>query len=208
MGDALIAELLKYRPPKPGEEWWLLLDLAADAGSDRRTACGFEYMAERTKASRATIYRWLAKLTEAGLIVVVERSKSAGRNGGKGRRAVYEIQIPPAWTAAAAARLLKDAELLNGVSQKGTRFSSEPEGAAPNRVSPCMRPHSDDKTAGQPRGGANGVSRSMRPPGQDPLRTAPVEGAWLRPDQDLRSDDKDKKIFVGPEREARRAPAA
>lgn len=95
MGALLVQELVTYRPPNPGREWWLLLDLALDADdSTRLTACGFGYMEQRTQAARRTIYYWLRKLHEDGLIRTVSHSKSGGRGGSKGERAVYEIQVP------------------------------------------------------------------------------------------------------------------
>lgn len=140
MGLALAQEIASGRPPKPGPEWWLLLDLALDADDKtRRTACGYEYMAERSQASRPTIYRWLQKLTEAGLITVAQRSRSAGRNGGKGERAVYEIQVPP--------RVVDRARvaLLNGVSS-------------------CVRPDSEmGSHKKRPDSAGNEVSSKVRP---------------------------------------------
>lgn len=96
MGAILAEEILANRPPKPGPEWWLLLDLASDADDvTRLTACGFGYMEQRTHASRRTVYAWLRKLREDGLIRIVSHSRSGGRGGAKGERAVYEIQVPP-----------------------------------------------------------------------------------------------------------------
>ena len=99
MGAILAEEILSNRPPKPGPEWWLLLDLALDADDvTRLTACGFDYMQQRTQASRRTVYLWLRKLREDGLIAVVSHSRSGGRGGAKGERAVYEVQVPPRLT--------------------------------------------------------------------------------------------------------------
>ena len=95
MGYRLTRQVMEARPPRPGPEWWLLYELAVDASDQtRRTACGYEYMAKRTHAPRSTIFRWLAKLADDGLITVVSHSRSPGRNGGTGERAVYEIQVP------------------------------------------------------------------------------------------------------------------
>lgn len=106
MGYGLVAEIIENRPPNPGREWWLLLDLALDADDGtRQTACGFDYMSAQTQASRRTIYFWLRKLHEDGLIRTVSHSKSGGRAGAKGERAVYEIQIPPRLAARAAGHL-------------------------------------------------------------------------------------------------------
>lgn len=134
MGYVLADEVRTSRPPKPGPEWWLLLDLARDADdTTRRTACGFDYMAEHTQASRATVFRWLQKLTADGLIKVVQHSRSAGRGGGKGERAVYEIQVPPKVVARVTAAL--------------------------NEVSPCMRPESEIRSHKKGRdSGANEVA--------------------------------------------------
>jgi hypothetical protein len=100
VGYRLAVEIASNRPPKPGPEWWLLMDLALDADDvTRLTACGYEYMAERTLAPRSTIFRWLKRLTDDKLIRVVHHSKSAGRGGGSGERAVYEIQVPPRLTS-------------------------------------------------------------------------------------------------------------
>src|ERR1700733_4554267 len=96
VGYRLAVEVASSRPPKPGPEWWLLMDLALDADdTTRRTACGYDYMAAQTQAPRSTIFRWLKRLTDDKLIKVVHHSKSAGRGGGSGERAVYEIQVPP-----------------------------------------------------------------------------------------------------------------
>jgi hypothetical protein len=92
VGAYLAAELIERRPPNPGPEWWLLLDLAADANDQtRRTAPGLDWMLKRTQASERTIYRWIAKLRADGLLRTVQHSKSGGSYGGKGERAVYEV---------------------------------------------------------------------------------------------------------------------
>lgn len=106
MGYALAEEIASGRPRNPGPEWWLLLDLALDADDrTRRTACGYEYMAERTQAPRSTIFRWLARLADDGLLQVISHSRSAGRGGGKGERAVYEVQVPSRVAARVTAAL-------------------------------------------------------------------------------------------------------
>lgn len=197
MGYALVREIASNRPLGPGPEWWLLLDLAMDADDvTRRTACGFDYMTERTQAPRSTIHRWLKKLRDDGLIVTAEKA-AGGAQGRKGKRAVYEIQVPPRLAARVSAH-------LSQVSLSGTRVGeSGPTGA--DQTPPRVRSH----RAG-PDQAANGslVSPAVRPPIQDPLRTAPVEGADLRPDQN-RGDKEERKIKNSyPEREARRAPAA
>ena len=202
MGYLLAQEVASNRPPSPGPEWWLLLDLAMDADdTSRQTACGYDYMAERTQASRPTIYRWLQRLTEAGLITVAQRSKSAGRNGGKGVRAVYEIQVPPRLAARAEAALNQVSCCVRPDSEMGSH-KKRPDSAL-NQVSSRVRPDSGT----EPQVGGNGVSRSMRPPLQDPIGRAPLEGAWLRTDQD-RSEEENKIKKSHPERGARRAPAA
>lgn len=94
MGYGLVKEVTSIRPPQAGPEWWLLADLALDASdATRRTACGYDYMSRQRRVPRSTIYRWLKKLTDAGLIAVVQHSRSPGRAGGRGSRAVYEIKI-------------------------------------------------------------------------------------------------------------------
>lgn len=189
VGYALVREIAASRPPSPGPEWWLLVDLAIDADDvTRRTACGFDYMMERTSAPRSTVLRWLKKLREAGLIMTAEKS-AGGSAGRKGKRAVYEIQVPPALAARIAAELSR-------VSQKETRLR-QPESTG--RVSPAVGPVSAEN--------GSRVSPAVRPPLQDPIGRAPVEGARLRPDQD-RIDEEQEDPFVGPEREARRALAA
>jgi hypothetical protein len=115
VGALLLAEIVGSRPPKPPPEWHLLLDLALDADDrTRQTACGFGYMEDCTQASRRTIYGWLAKLNEAGMIRTVSHSRSGGRGGAKGLRAVYEIQVPNRLTA-------RISEHLNSRSATGIR---------------------------------------------------------------------------------------
>ena len=201
MGYGLAMEITANRPSKPGPEWWLLLDPALDADDvTRQTACGYDYMAERTQAPRSTIFRWLKRLTDDGLIKVAQHSKSAGCGGGKGERAVYEIQVPPKLVSRIAASLNQVSSTVGPDSlmrshKKGP--DSEPIG-----VSPVVRPDYPDK----PDILLNQVSPAVRPPLQDPIGRAPVEGAWLRPDQD-RGEEEGRKN-TGPECEARRAPAA
>jgi hypothetical protein len=203
MGYALAQEIASGRPPKPGPEWWLLLDLALDADDvTRRTACGYDYMAERTQAPRSTVFRWLKKLADDGLIVVAQHSKSAGRNGGKGERAVYEIRVPPRVAARAFAALIQVPSRVRPESEMRSHKKGPDSGEnqVPSRVGP-------DSEANLQVGG-NQVSPAVRPPLQDPIGRAPLEGAWLRTDQD-RSDEEENKIKnTHPEREARRAPAA
>jgi len=202
VGYGLADEIRSFRPPKPGPEWWLLLDLAHDADDvTRRTACGYDYMAEHTQASRATVFRWLQKLAAEGLIRVVQHSKSAGRGGGKGERAVYEIQVPPRLAARAAAALIEVSPSMR--PQSGIRSHKKGPDSDENQVAARVRPDS----RANPQVTGNQVSRSMRPPLQDPIGRAPVEGARLRPDQDL-IDKEEQNSFIGPEREARRALAA
>ena len=90
---ALVDMLLASRPPKPGPEWWLLLDLAADADDEtRQTMPGYSYMAARTQAPRSTIYRWLGSLHKQGLVRTVRHS-TGGAEGTEGERAIYEILV-------------------------------------------------------------------------------------------------------------------
>ena len=185
MGYRLTQQIMEARPPRPGPEWWLLYELAVDASDQtRRTACGYEYMAKRTQAPRSTIFRWLAKLADDGLIKVVSHSRSAGRGGGKGERAVYEIQLPSVRPESAVIRSHK-----KGPDSRGNDVSSvRPDSLADLGVS------------------RNQVS-DVRPPTTDAShRPDTGEGAKLRSGQD-RSDEKDKKN-THPGREARRAPAA
>lgn len=195
-------EITANRPPKPGPEWWLLMDLALDADDvTRRTACGYEYMAERTQAPRSTIFRWLKKLADDGLIKVAQHSKSAGCGGGKGERAVYEIQVPPRLAGRIAAT-------LNQVSPRvgpDSLLRSHKKGpdSVPIEVPSVVGPDYPDKTGVT----SNQVPPAVRPPLQGPVGHTPLEGADLRSDQD-RSDDEERKNIIGPECEARRAPAA
>lgn len=115
MGTLLAEEITANRPPSPPPEWWLLLDLAWDADDRTRlTACGFGYMEQRTHAPRATIYRWLKKLHDAGLITTVSHSRSGGRGGAKGQRAVYEIQAPPVLAARIGGHLRNGNQVSRG----------------------------------------------------------------------------------------------
>lgn len=104
MGYGLVQEIAASRPRDAGPEWWLLIDLALDASdTTRRTAPGFEYMAQRTQAPPSTIYRWLRKLRNDGRLRVVQHAISGGVAGGKGKRAVYEIVMQEDWQAKTAA---------------------------------------------------------------------------------------------------------
>lgn len=105
MGALLLAEIVEGAPLNPGREWWLLLRLALDADdTTRRTMPGYEFMAEQMGAPRSTVYRWLASLHEQGILRTVEHS-AGGRQGTKGRRAVYEIQVPSRLAARVAQHL-------------------------------------------------------------------------------------------------------
>lgn len=85
MGWRLAEEVARGRPERPGPEWWTLLDLAQDANDGtRRGFPGVDYLLERAKCSKRTLYRRLRALQDAELIIVV--SKSA-----PGKRTVYEI---------------------------------------------------------------------------------------------------------------------
>jgi hypothetical protein len=186
MGYRLLDQIMKVRPKRPGPEWWLLYELARDASDrTRRTACGYDYMVEQTGAPRSTIFRWLAKLADAGLLTVVSHSRSAGRNGGTGERAVYEIQVPSMRLESAVIRSHK-----KGPDSVGNEVSSVgPESPAELGVSRNQVP-------------------SMRPPTTDAShRTGTGEGARLRSEQDRSEEEEDKKNTY-PERAARRAPAA
>jgi len=194
-------EILSARPLKPGPEWWLLLDLARDADdTTRRTACGFDYMADRTQAPRSTIFRWLKRLADDGLLKVVQHSRSGGCSGGKGVRAVYEIQIP----ARLAGRIVEHLNQVSPAVGPDSVLRSHKKGpdSEPIEVSSAMGPDYPDEPDILP----NQVSPAVRPPLQGPVGRAPVEGAGLRPDQDR--IDEEQESFVGLERGARRAPAA
>jgi DNA-binding transcriptional ArsR family regulator len=96
VGYELVQEITAARPLGAGPEWWLLIDMAEDADdATHLTSCGYEYMRRRTQAPRATIYRWLKKLRDAGLVVTAHRA-AGGRGGGAGtgKRAVYKIVVP------------------------------------------------------------------------------------------------------------------
>ena len=201
MGYELVREALMTQPPKPGAEWPLLLHLADDADDGTRwTACGVEYMMGRTHAPKSTVMRWLKTLRESGLIRVVSHSKSAGCGGGKGKRAVYEISIPPEVLRRPAAHLNQVSPTVGPDSLM--RSHKKGPDSEPIEVSPVVGPDYPDK----PDVLLNQVSPAVRPPLQDPIGRTPVEGAWLRPDQN-RSDEEERKT-IGPERGARRAPAA
>jgi hypothetical protein len=196
VGSALADEITANRPPKAGPEWWLLLDLAWDANDvTRRTMCGFDYMTARTQAPRSTVFRWLKKLHDDGLLATVE--KAAGSAAGrKGKRAVYEIQVPPRLAARAAGH-------LGLVSRDETRVPGSGLTGADQTPSRVRSQHAG------PESGGNGslVPSAVRPPLQDPIGRAPLEGADLRPDQD-RGEEEGTRKNTAPEREARRAPAA
>lgn len=180
MGDLLAREIAAYRPAGPGPEWWLLLDLAYDADDvTRRTAPGLDYMTARTQAPRSTVFRWLKKLAEAGLIKVVQHSRSAGRGGGKGERAVYEIQVPPRLAAQVAAHLNEVSPTVGPESALRSR-GGRPE-YPPNQVSPAAGPLSE----GRPGVSRNQVPQLVRPPTTEAARAAPVEVARNRLGQDL-----------------------
>lgn len=197
VGYGLVVEIASNRPPSPGPEWWLLLDLAMDADDvTRRTACGFDYMMERTQAPRSTVHRWLKKLRDDGLLVTAEKA-AGGAVGRKGKRAVYEIQVPPRLAARVSAH-------LSQVSPGGTRVGKSGLTGA-DQTSSRVGSH---RAGPDPPQNGRLVSPAVRPPIQDPLRRTPVEGADLRPDQN-RGDEEERKIKNShPEREARRAPAA
>jgi hypothetical protein len=195
VGYRLVLELTAGRPMKPGPEWWLLLDLAIDADDvTRRTACGFEYMEERTHAPRSTIYRWLQQLHKDGLVVTAEKAAGSAY-GRKGRRAVYEIQVPPRLAARIGAQLgqvsahgTKAGESgLTGADQSRSQVWSQPVGSESARTGSLVPP-------------------TVGPPITGPHRTGTEEGACLRSEQD-RGEEEDKKN-THPERGARRAPAA
>ncbi len=201
MGYGLLDEILSARPLKPGPEWWLLLDLARDADdTTRRTACGYDYMVTRTQAPRSTIFRWLKRLADDGLLKVVQHSRSAGCGGGKGVRAVYEIQVPARLAGRIAAHLNQVSPTVGPDSV--LRSHKKGPDSEPIEVSPVMGPDYPAKPDISP----NQVSPAMRPPIQDLIGRAPVEGAGLRSDQDRGEEEREKNI--GPEREARRALAA
>jgi hypothetical protein len=184
VGYRLLDQIMKVRPKRPGPEWWLLYELARDASDrTRRTACGYEYMVEQTGAPRSTIFRWLSKLTDAGLLTVVSHSRSAGRNGGTGARAVYEIQVPSVRPESAVIRSHKKGRDSAGNEVSSVGPESLAEQGVPNQVPQVRTPTTD---------------ASHRP--------GTGEGARLRSEQD-RSEEEDKKN-THPEREARRAPAA
>ena len=201
VGYRLAEEILSARPPKPGPEWWLLMDLVMDADDvTRRTACGLDYMLTRSQAPRSTVFRWLKRLADEGLIKVVQHSRSAGCGGGKGERAVYEIQVPPSLVIRIAADLIQVSPVVRPESVM--RSHKKGPDSEPIEVSLVVGPDYPAETDIS----SIEVPPAVRPPLQDPIGRAPVEGAWLRPDQD-RGEEEGRKN-TGPECEARRAPAA
>jgi hypothetical protein len=188
MAYALAEEIAANRPAKPGPEWWLLLDLALDADDlTRKTMCGYEYMAARTQAPRRTIFRWLQKLNEDDLIRTVEHS--AGSAGGrKGKRAVYEIQVPPRLTARIAGQLSQvppavapDSATTSGsqVPRGGTRLD---QWEMPSQVPPAVAPDRAEN--------GSQVPPAVAPPLLVPVGATPLEGAGQRSGQDRIDEDK------------------
>ena len=176
MGAILVMELLANQPPSPPAEWWLLLHLAADADDcTRRAMPGYDFMAERTHAPRATVYRWLKKLHDGGLIRTVE--KSAGAAGGqKGKRAVYEIQIP----SQQAARIT---DHLSGVGSHGGRPDLQAGDAESGLTIDGTR------LPGQ-------VPQLVRPPIYGPVSDAPVEGAQRTARSRSRRQERNEDQFL------------
>lgn len=87
MGWKLAGEVADARPEKPGPEWWTLMDIALDANDvTRRGMPGEEFLMQRAKCSRATFYRRMKLLADAGVVRVVRRAAP-------GVGAIYEI--PP-----------------------------------------------------------------------------------------------------------------
>jgi len=180
--------MIANRPANPPPEWWLLLDLAADADDiTRLTACGFEYMERRTQASRPTIYRWLKKLHDGGMVKTVSRSKSGGRGGSKGQRAVYEIQVPPRFAARIGAQLASGPERV--IRSHGGRRDSG--GADANQVSQLVRPDCRLSATLEPRKVIQ-VSPAVRPSIEDPVRPGPVEGARRQSGQKRITEEKNR----------------
>ena len=113
MGWRLAEEVARARPKRPGPEWWTLMDIAQDARDEtRQSMCGHEYLMQRGKCSKATLYRRLDALREAKLITVV-------RHSAPGVRAVYEV-------APLDSTGLTEAETCTGLTEAETR--SEPTG--------------------------------------------------------------------------------
>ena len=87
MGWRLAEEVAWARPERPGPEWWTLMDIAQDARDDTRLAKpGLEYLMQRGKCSKATIFRRLKTLTDDGLLTV-------NSHAGPGKRTVYAIPV-------------------------------------------------------------------------------------------------------------------
>lgn len=87
MGWQLAEEVAAARPERPGPEWWTLMDIAQDARDEtRRGMPGHDYLMARAKCSRATLYRRIKALIDAGYIRVARKSAPD-------RRAVYEVAI-------------------------------------------------------------------------------------------------------------------
>jgi hypothetical protein len=87
MGWRLAEEVAWARPERPGPEWWTLMDIAQDARDEtRQSMCGHEYLMQRGKCSKATLYRRLDALRKAKLITVA-------RHSAPGIRAIYEVSV-------------------------------------------------------------------------------------------------------------------
>jgi len=155
--------------------------------------CGLDYMLACSQAPRSTVLRWLKKLRDDGLIVTVE--KAAGSAAGrKGKRAVYEIQVPPGLAARAAAQLSQVSLAETRVGESGLTGADQ----TPPRVR-SQRPGPDPAEAGSQ------VPSAVRPPlPRNPDRHQPVEGASRRSGQD-RGDEEGIQSIVAPERAALRA---
>lgn len=209
MGAALVHELVTYRPrTKLRPEWALLLDLAADADDvTRLTAPGFQYMQDRSPVSRRTLYYWLRKLREAGMVRVVSHSRSGGRSGGKGWRAVYEIQVPAGLTAQIAGHLESDTpragcnedvpDISTGTTGQlpatGIRCKEKAPGSADSAAAWYDERHQDSP---RPVTGETPPVIQVQPLSAPPLYTpvsgTSVEGAQTRSGQNLFIDNEDQ----------------